>query len=94
MALIVDFVNIGVNELYCRRREPIFDSAVAFNRYRLEVMRSWPASKAKDKLMAAIECCSQKSERSGPAGTPEGREVVTGSTTEWQTRGYLLQGFE
>jgi hypothetical protein len=57
----------------------MFESAVAFNRYRLEVMRSWPASKAKDKLMAAIECSSQKSDRSGPAGTPEGLEVVTGA---------------
>jgi hypothetical protein len=28
----------------------MFDSAVAFNRYRLEVVRSWPACEAKQNL--------------------------------------------
>jgi hypothetical protein len=41
----------------------MFDSASAFNRYRLEVIRNWPASEAKDKLVAAIESSLQKSGR-------------------------------
>jgi hypothetical protein len=34
----------------------MFDSALAFDRYRLEVVRSWPNSAVKDKLLASIEC--------------------------------------
>ena len=34
----------------------MFDSALAFDRYRLEVVRSWPDSAVKDKLLASIEC--------------------------------------
>jgi hypothetical protein len=33
----------------------MFDSALAFDRYRLEVVRSWPDSAVKDKLLASIE---------------------------------------
>lgn len=34
----------------------MFDAALAFDRYRLEVVRSWPDSAVKDKLLASIEC--------------------------------------
>ena len=34
----------------------MFDSALAFERYRLEVVRSWPDSAVKDQLLASIEC--------------------------------------
>jgi len=34
----------------------MFDSALAFERYRLEVVRSWPDSAVKDRLLASIEC--------------------------------------
>jgi hypothetical protein len=33
----------------------MFDSALAFEWYRLEVVRSWPDSAVKDKLLASIE---------------------------------------
>ena len=33
----------------------MFDSALAFERYRLEVVRRWPDSAVKDKLLASIE---------------------------------------
>jgi hypothetical protein len=33
----------------------MFDSALAFERYRLEVVRSWPDSAVKDRLLASIE---------------------------------------
>jgi hypothetical protein len=33
----------------------MFDSALAFDRYRLEVVRSWPIA-LKDQLLASIEC--------------------------------------
>lgn len=52
----------------------MFDSALAFDRYRLEVVRSWPASGAKDKLIAAIEYSLRKSERPHQPRRPEGRE--------------------
>ena len=32
----------------------MFDSALPFDRYRLEVVRSWPESAVKDKLLASI----------------------------------------
>lgn len=38
--------------------ETMFDSTLAFNRYRLEVVKSWPdgeVGELKDKLLAAIE---------------------------------------
>ena len=34
----------------------MLDSALAFERYRLEVVRSWPDSAVKDQLLASIEC--------------------------------------
>jgi hypothetical protein len=34
----------------------MFDSALAFDRYRLEVVRTWPDSAVKDRLLASIEC--------------------------------------
>ena len=34
----------------------MFDSALAFERYRLEVVRRWPDSAVKDQLLASIEC--------------------------------------
>jgi len=39
----------------------MFDAALAFTRYRVEVVRSWPDSEAKDKLLAALETCLRKS---------------------------------
>ena len=33
----------------------MFDSALAFNRYRLEVVKSWPDGQLKSELMASIE---------------------------------------
>jgi len=33
----------------------MFDSALAFTRYRREVVQSWPDSEVKDKLLPAIE---------------------------------------
>ena len=33
----------------------MFDSALAFERYRLEVVRNWPDSAAKEKVLASIE---------------------------------------
>jgi hypothetical protein len=62
----------------------MFDSALAFERYRLEVVRSWPASEAKDRLIAAIEYSLEKAREgrassgaqkavSGPKGEMYGR---------------------
>jgi len=42
----------------------MFDSAIAFERYRLEVLRRWPDSVVKDKLLASIECSLR---RNGPS---------------------------
>ena len=42
--------------LYLSEVCQMFDSALAFDRYRLEVVRSWPDSAVKDKLLASIEC--------------------------------------
>jgi hypothetical protein len=33
----------------------MFDSALAFNRYRLEVIKSWPDGQLKSQLIASIE---------------------------------------
>jgi hypothetical protein len=57
----------------------MFDSVLAFNRYRLEVVRSWPDSEVKDTLIAAIQCSLQKIERSGQPGKPEDRDVIAGT---------------
>ena len=54
----------------------MFDSALAFNRYRLEVVRSWPASGVKDTLIAAIESSLRKSEGSRQSGRPEDHDFV------------------
>ena len=51
----------------------MFDSALAFNRYRLEVVQSWPASEAKETLLAAIEISLRKSERPDQPRRPEDR---------------------
>jgi len=42
----------------------MFDSAIAFERYRLEVVRRWPDSAVKDKLLASIEFSLR---RNGPS---------------------------
>ena len=57
----------------------MFDSVLAFNRYRLEVVRSWPASEAKETLLAAIEFSLQKSERPGQPRRPEGGDLTVGA---------------
>jgi hypothetical protein len=54
----------------------MFDSVLAFNRYRLEVVRSWPASEVKDRLLAAIEFTLRKSERPGQPPRPESKDLV------------------
>jgi hypothetical protein len=41
---------------YLSEAEEMFDSALAFARYRREVVRSWPDSAVKDQLLASIEC--------------------------------------
>ena len=33
----------------------MFDSALAFTRYRLEVVKTWPDGEVKEELLAAIE---------------------------------------
>jgi hypothetical protein len=38
-----------------QRGEKMFDSALAFNRYRLEVVKSWPDGQLKSQLIASIE---------------------------------------
>jgi hypothetical protein len=52
----------------------MFDSALAFERYRLEVVRSWPDSAVKDKLLASIECSLRRNGRSR-----EHRDPLAGS---------------
>jgi hypothetical protein len=54
----------------------MFDSALAFERYRLEVVRTWPDSEIKDKLRASIEYSLQRNalsraQRDSPAGSEE-----------------------
>lgn len=56
----------------------MFDSALAFDRYRLEVVRNWPASEVKDTLLTAIEYALRKSRKPVQPRRPEGRE---GSST-------------
>jgi hypothetical protein len=46
----------------------MFDSALAFDRYRLEVIRSWPDSAVKDKLLASIQYSLRRNNR--------GREIL------------------
>jgi hypothetical protein len=41
----------------------MFDSAFAFARYRLEVIRRWPDSAVKDKLLASIERSLRRNDR-------------------------------
>jgi hypothetical protein len=57
----------------------MFDSVLAFNRYRLEVVRSWPASEVKDKLLVAIEFSLRKSERPGQPPRPESEDLIAGA---------------
>jgi hypothetical protein len=54
----------------------MFDSAFAFERYRLEVVRRWPDSAVKDKLLASIECSLR---RNGPSREPRGKYGVSGN---------------
>jgi hypothetical protein len=63
----------------------MFDSVLAFNRYRLEVVRSWPASEVKDRLLAAIEFSLRKGERPGEAPRPEGEDLITGARDDWRS---------
>jgi hypothetical protein len=43
----------------------MFDSALAFDRYRLEVVKSWPDGQEKSAIMAAIECALRRHEGEG-----------------------------
>jgi hypothetical protein len=52
----------------------MFDSAQAFTRYRLEVVRSWPDGDVKDTVLAAIESSLRKNDagrRDRPKMNPE-----------------------
>jgi hypothetical protein len=52
----------------------MFDSALAFARYRLEVVRSWPDGDVKDTVLAAIESSLRKNDggrRDRPKTNPE-----------------------
>jgi hypothetical protein len=51
----------------------MFDSAIALERYRLGVIRRWPGSAVKDKLLASIECSLRRNGLSGGAGEKLGR---------------------
>jgi hypothetical protein len=42
----------------------MFDSALAFARYRREVVRSWPDSAVKDQLLGSIECSLRRNGQS------------------------------
>jgi len=69
----------------------MFDSALAFERYRLEVVRSWPDSTVKDKLLASIEYSlrrnSQNREAPGwRAGSGES-ETVLDAVDNWNGHG-------
>lgn len=63
----------------------MFDSVLAFNRYRLEVVRSWPASEVKDRLLAAIEFALRKSERPGQPPRPEGEDIIAEARDDWKS---------
>ena len=54
----------------------MFDSAIAFERYRLEVVRRWPDSAVKDKLLASIECSLR---RNDPSREPRDKHGVIGN---------------
>ncbi|MBV9503920.1 MAG: hypothetical protein JO323_02835 [Acidobacteriia bacterium] len=47
----------------------MFDSAIAFNRYRLEVAKSWPDGEMKDALIAAIQSSLRNSQPRKPAAS-------------------------
>ena len=48
----------------------MFDSNLAFTRYRLEVVRGWPDGEVKDKLIAAIESSLRRND--GKPDQPQG----------------------
>ena len=79
---IVPFETLAYTLLCSRGGHEMFDSALAFNRYRLEVVRNWPPSEAKEKLIAAIECSLQKSEGSGQPRRPEDRDLIAGARND------------
>jgi hypothetical protein len=54
----------------------MFDSAQAFTRYRLEVVRTWPDGELKDKLLAAIESSLRQGKKNR-----EHRQTATNSST-------------
>jgi hypothetical protein len=54
----------------------MFDSAIAFERHRLEVVRRWPDSAVKDKLLASIECSLR---RNDPSREPRDKHGVIGN---------------
>jgi len=60
----------------------MFDSTLAFTRYRLEVVKGWPDGDVKDALLTAIEHSlngkGQPEDRSENRGRPE-----QGSTARW-----------
>jgi len=69
----------------------MFDSAVAFERYRLEVVRSWPDDEVKNRLLASIEYSLRRNGQSREAlgwraGSGES-ETVLDAVDEWSGHG-------
>lgn len=69
----------------------MFDSASAFERYRLEVIRSWPDSAVKDRLLASIEYSLRRNGQSrGALGWRTGSgesETVLDAVAKWSGHG-------
>jgi hypothetical protein len=61
----------------------MFDSAFAFECYRLEVVRRWPESAVKDKVLASIQCSLR---RNGPSREPRDKYGVIGNSSRHDDR--------
>jgi hypothetical protein len=79
----------------------MFDSALAFERYRLEVVRSWPDSAVKDQLLVSIEYSLRRNGQSrgqldSQAGSGEfevGRDAMGQPGSEMALSPAPAQGF-
>jgi hypothetical protein len=58
----------------------MFDSNLAFTRYWLEVVRSWPDGEFKDKLITAIESSLRRND--GKPDQPKGT-TYSGALDDW-----------
>ena len=63
----------------------MFDSALAFTRYRLEVVNSWPEGEEKSALLAAIEHAMrrQEEEQNGRKDPKASRRFTMGAWRSW-----------